>query len=386
MKIAVYIYMVVAFIAVSCNHTSDNGGKIDNKQLVSVVHSLLDSGEECFDSHDYLNGVALYADAYTLSKRSSDTALVQHCANKYIWASYRTGDLAQAGSLLVSHKATDYASKAVEVYLELKKGTISDSQDYFKNIWPLTRSLKDTLNLLFIEAQAYSAINNFKKATESYKEYASKLAQQNGYELTYVANKAKEKYKYITFVVLLITVSIIIVLIYRHKKVRRELETMLALAKELDSSKRKNDFIVEEKQRLITELFKNQFRYINELANNYYSYSSSPSASIIMYNHVKKTLEKIATENTSTKHLEKIINTYHNDVIAKIRVQVPSISEEHIRLYCYYCSGFSPQMISLLTNDGIDNVYKKKSRLKSKLSNSDAMDKEFFVSLIFPNQ
>ena len=58
-------------------------------------------------------------------------------------------------------------------------------------------------------------------------------------------------------------------------------------------------------------------------------------------------------------------------------------SEEYIRLYCYYCAGFSPQMISLLTNDGIDNVYKKKSRLKNKLCNSNAADKDFFIGLIF---
>ena len=39
-------------------------------------------------------------------------------------------------------------------------------------------------------------------------------------------------------------------------------------------------------------------------------------------------------------------------------------------------------MISLFTNDNVDNIYKKKSRLKLKINSSDAPDRDFFISLI----
>ena len=143
-----------------------------------------------------------------------------------------------------------------------------------------------------------------------------------------------------------------------------------------------NCSILEEKEKQIEALFKNQYKYINDLANNYYSYNSSPSASKIIYSYVKETLEKITKENTSTKNLENIINTYHSNAISKIREQIPNLNESYIRLYCYYCAGFSPQMISLFTNDNVDNIYKKKSRLKLKINSSDAPDRDFFISLI----
>lgn len=382
MRIILYICLIVSFVVSSCQNAYDSS-KVVNEHIVSVVQSLLENGEECLNKYDYMEGANMFADAYNLSKHTNDSALVQYCANKYIWSCYRSGNLEQAENLIRVHKATDHASKAVEIYMAAKNNQCLDSDNPFKDAWALTDCLKDTIDVLFIEAQAYSISNNFRKASESYREYANRFAKQSSYELVFQTNKATQRYKYITISFFLIAIPIVLILFYRQKKTRKKLELMLDMAKELRCSNQERDSIIEEKQKLIAELFKNQFRYINDLANNYYSYNSSPSASSIMYNYVTKTLDKIAKENTSSIHLENIINNYHNGVIERIREQIPSLSEEYIRLYCYYCAGFSPQMISLLTNDGIDNVYKKKSRLKNKLCNSNAADKDFFIGLIF---
>lgn len=386
MRASFYICLIIAIAFPSCgNRATIEKGDVGN-QIVLAVQSLIEEGDICFKGYDYKTGVGYYADAYNLSKRLQDSAVIRFCSNKYIWACYKNGDYSQAKNLLSIHKPDGYESYAVAVYIAIKDSLHTISKDSYKEAWALTTSLNDTINLLFIEAQSYSIANNFKKASEKYNEYASRIAEQNNNELLLQTKKVTDRYKYILIVFVIAASIITSTLIYFQKKMKNELNAILEVAKDLQDYNKYSDTIIEEKNNLITDLFKNQFKYINDLANNYYSYNASPSASSIMYNHVKKTLDRIAKENESSKNLENIINTYHENVIYRLKEQLPSLGEGYIKLYCYYCAGFSPQMISLLTNDSIDNIYKKKSRLKSRLRNSDAPDREFFIGLIFSGQ
>ena len=197
MRIILYICLIVSFVVSSCQN-ADDSSKVVNEHIVSVVQSLLENGEECLNKYDYMEGANMFADAYNLSKHTNDSALVQYCANKYIWSCYRSGNLEQAENLIRVHKATDHASKAVEIYMAVKNNQCLDSDNPFKDAWALTDCLKDTIDVLFIEAQAYSISNNFRKASESYREYANRFAKQSSYELVFQTNKATQRYKYIT--------------------------------------------------------------------------------------------------------------------------------------------------------------------------------------------
>ena len=111
---------------------------------------------------------------------------------------------------------------------------------------------------------------------------------------------------YTILLVVFISLIIITILIIKQKKEKRELKLLLDVATELKKNNKLNCSILEEKEKQIEALFKNQYKYINDLANNYYSYNSSPSASKIIYSYVKETLEKITKEEPIKEPKEEV--------------------------------------------------------------------------------
>ncbi|MBE6336974.1 MAG: hypothetical protein E7066_09930 [Lentimicrobiaceae bacterium] len=382
MKSQVLIYLLFTFMIISCSCSGKKDTISHELEIKAAVYSLLDKGKGLYDMYDYASAQTYYEDAYRLAMRTEDSCLIEKCTEKFIWASYRIGDYITAKNLLTSRKPTSYAGYAVSAYLNALNGNYSDIPSMLNSAWNISTSVNDTLDILFLEGQLYSLTDNYKKASESYKKYADLLSVKNSSNIRLMNTSQNITSTYTILLVVFISLIIITILIIKQKKKKRELKLLLDVATELKKNNKLNCSILEEKEKQIEALFKNQYKYINDLANNYYSYNSSPSASKIIYSYVKETLEKITKENTSTKNLENIINTYHSNAISKIREQIPNLNESYIRLYCYYCAGFSPQMISLFTNDNVDNIYKKKSRLKLKINSSDAPDRDFFISLI----
>lgn len=127
------------------------------------------------------------------------------------------------------------------------------------------------------------------------------------------------------------------------------------------------------KEEQIRELYRARFKDITELATDYYSYGSNPH---VIYNKVKQSINKLLEDNQTAEQLEQIINHYHNNIVAYLRENVDGLTENDCRLFCYYCSGFSPQLISMLANNKIDNIYKQKSRLKQKISSCTPLERK----------
>lgn len=65
--------------------------------------------------------------------------------------------------------------------------------------------------------------------------------------------------------------------------------------------------------------------------------------------------------------------------MVKLREQFPQFKPADIDLLCYIYAGFSAQIISVIVGDSVSNIYTRKSRLKTKISNSEVSEKDFFI-------
>ena len=65
------------------------------------------------------------------------------------------------------------------------------------------------------------------------------------------------------------------------------------------------------------------------------------------------------------------MNKHKGDVMRVLRESMPEFSEMDYRLLCFLYAGFSAKAISVFTGDSIGNIYMRKSRLKSKISQSN---------------
>ena len=132
----------------------------------------------------------------------------------------------------------------------------------------------------------------------------------------------------------------------------------------------------------LKELALSRFSMIDKFGRAFYERDNTQKQQEMIFRQVKDYMARLSKDPATKKNLEKIVNTISDDAVAKLREQFPKFKPSDIDLLCYIYAGFSPQIISLLMNDSVRNVYARKSRLKARIAVSAAADKEKFLSLM----
>jgi hypothetical protein len=79
--------------------------------------------------------------------------------------------------------------------------------------------------------------------------------------------------------------------------------------------------------------------------------------------------------------LEEIVDAFRGGVMKKLRAEFPRFKEEDFKVMCYWYAGFSPTaMCVFMKVDDINDIYKRKSRLKARIEKSESPNKDFFIS------
>ena len=102
---------------------------------------------------------------------------------------------------------------------------------------------------------------------------------------------------------------------------------------------------------------------------------------LTLYNEVEKHILALR-DSKNIEELENLVNTYLDNILAKVRNQLPELSRKDLTFLTYLYAGFSPRAICIFTDIKIKNFYNRRSRLKERILTSDAPDKEYFASKI----
>ena len=131
----------------------------------------------------------------------------------------------------------------------------------------------------------------------------------------------------------------------------------------------------------LRRIIKDRYSVIDQLASTYYERQGMDEQKAI-YNKVKNLLDSYASDEKGKQEIERIVNLCYDNVMQKVREELPTLKDWERDLLCYVYAGFSLRVISVFTGDSINYVAVKKSRLKTKIAESDAPSKDFFISLI----
>ena len=71
-----------------------------------------------------------------------------------------------------------------------------------------------------------------------------------------------------------------------------------------------------------------------------------------------------------------------NNLVSRLREQMPKMKSDDIKLFIFAASGFSSTTISTILEKDKGIIYNRIWRLKGKISASEAPDKEEFVDAI----
>lgn len=197
-------------------------------------------------------------------------------------------------------------------------------------------------------------------------ELASALYLQKEKEyFLYKETVRRRTFMYISFISLLIAVGVILWSRQRVKYHRLENEALIADASNLRSQIETEKGDISRLEATLHGLLDGRFALIDSLCQTYYETQGTPLERKAIVDKVRMEIESFRLE--SMPQLEKVVNDCRDNMLVSVKGRFPEIKPEDYQLLVYHACGFSSRTISLLLGENIDVIYKRKSRLKSRL-------------------
>ena len=127
-------------------------------------------------------------------------------------------------------------------------------------------------------------------------------------------------------------------------------------------------------------LYQTRFRFFDNICRQYYSFGMTAAKQRQIFKVVEENIGEVS-DDKEIMALEVIVDAFRGGVMKKLRAEFPRFKEEDFKVMCYWYAGFSPTaMCVFMKVDDINDIYKRKSRLKARIEKSESPNKDFFIS------
>lgn len=209
--------------------------------------------------------------------------------------------------------------------------------------------------------------------------------------------KDNTRYKLLTCILLLLLLLIAFAFYFLRKYVlwMRRVEELTSLQDQIRHQALEQGLILEgfkEKieakdvellnlRREYANLFKSQFQALDELCANYFLKQTQKEKDRI-YEDLERRLNNLISNVETQAQFEKLINERLDDIMLKLRSDMPSCNDNDFRFMSLIIAGFSSKSIACLMGYMPGTVYVKKNRLKEKNRCLDSEYKDFYLMFI----
>ena len=300
-------------------------------------------------------------------------------------------------------------------YHALKNDRVA-AEDALAHAWDISASAEDTAKLLQKRYQIYKVLNAPYEALHSHEQLLAHqdsvvritlqqpliASQRDHYETRLKVEELRnQQQRYLmrgaAAIILMVAVALGIYVRRFLRNKNRQLMEQIELADELrltiynkeqDIDKMSGEL---EAQRLtydtklhaqdqqISQLFRARYKLLDELSKTYYEGTANKSEKDKVYKKVLREIERLSVDEEFAQ-LEGIINEYCDNVMACIRAELPKVfSKMDYHLLCCFYIGFSGKTISVFTGIEANQIPVYKQRLRSKISKSDALNKQLML-------
>ncbi len=340
---------------------------------------------------------------YNICKSCTDILIILYEASGNLEALLTLYDSPYVKSL--QNEMVMYQSLAL-IYAHKKDG--NRARSYMKQAWNEAENINDTTLLLFKDYRINKLLGDSDAALEKYEDlfYIQDsivrktlqqpiLSAQNDYFKSQAENnklklqQTRQRQTCIAIISLLIIIFISFYLRQRLIAKDNEINRYMELAHDLESTLIENKAAVgkmesemDKMNQQINSLFAGQFSLIDKLSVTYYETHGSRRDKEEIYTKVRKEIEQLSTDKKFLAQLEQIVNDYKGNIMKITRDEMTGFTEMEFRLLCFFYAGFSAKAISIYTNDSVSNIYSKKSRLKSRIAQSNSSQKDLMVGYL----
>lgn len=162
-------------------------------------------------------------------------------------------------------------------------------------------------------------------------------------------------------------------------KVRKSRKECSRLRKDLDERNRRIDGL----QSRFLSAYRMQFTDIARLYLDMEETKDYREREKGLYNRALRLLQKIGGDERDYVALKKDIDRTFDHVLSDLQRDLPDLTEDEERLFCYAVLGFDGRLTSLLLHlDNADAVYSRKYRLKRKLTHIPAGSRNRYLSFL----
>lgn len=200
---------------------------------------------------------------------------------------------------------------------------------------------------------------------------ATALYIQKEKEILLYKEKARRRLELSALIIILIVACGLIVWLRQRLKLKcAQNDALMAEASGLKCSINTSRGDVGRLESKLHSLLEGRFALIDSLCQTYYESQGTKTERNAIVNKVKSEIEAVRAD--SLPEMEQAVNDCRNNLLVAVKNSFPTIKTEDFQLLVYLASGLSTRTISLLLGESIEVIYKRKSRLKSRLSASVA--------------
>lgn len=181
----------------------------------------------------------------------------------------------------------------------------------------------------------------------------------------YKERMKREQLIWIGITSMLVAGGVIIWMLQRLKLQTTRSEALMAEASSFKNQIEVSKGDVNRLESKLHSLLENRFTLIDSLCQTYYETQGTKAERKAIIDKVKYEIEAVKTD--SMVRMAQTVNDCRDNLLLKVKNIYPSIKPEDYQLLVYLASGLSSRSISLLLGESLEIIYKRKSRLKSRL-------------------
>lgn len=367
-------------------------------------YCLLDIGMQYLNLYDFENGQKYINEAINRATEAGDTSLVLDCLSNLAILRMFNGEVDSVevlkNKLCKSVDFEDMGSQLLGSFARMYAlNNKPDSAEILINqAWKNVVSANDSISLYYDSSNVYESLGDFKKALSNLWDAVSAQnkvlrnllsqpilsAQKNYYKdqsesYNYKLQVTKSFMICIIAIIILIIALAIVLFKKRLNEKDLEIERHINIINEIRNTNEENisKTLLKAKQQMSS-----YFEQVNQIGDAYYEFTDTEKGRNKFLSDFKSTLEKFSKDKQYYMQLENTVNEYNDDVMLKLRNDIPGIKESDYKLLCYIIIGFSNRFISILLDEKPQNIATRKSRLRTKIINCDSKNRELFMEFM----
>lgn len=373
--------------------------RVNNR--VALYYTSFDLGNILRYLHQYIESEHWYVLSLQIAREYNDTYVVSYCLSNLLTLYYETGNRTSFDECYKQLcQIADYRPSVVVKMLlannALEANNLQQAKAFLADVSLMDYSGNESLFFL-MQFKLASAERDYERA--NYYQYccinANDSLVRNVYSTSvltaekqfYAERSAFAEYRLRmrrvvdVVVALLITTLVACLIHYYRRRIRRKEQEAFDYMVAVDQMQQRV-LVAEQQEVAYKSMLAERFSGMDALCRAFFERNTPRQQQEQLFREVRNRLRALAEDAKTATELDAVINAVHNNLMVRLHEQLPKFSAGDIHFLRLIYAGFSAQVISLVFNDSVQNIYARKYRIKTRILRSDAPDKTEFVDVM----